>query len=71
MDEKKEEGKMSLFPPSYSFQQNEVSLLKWTDISANKCVRVIITPLGSRRLEFRVFTGQKATEKGIFLDDNQ
>ena len=71
MDEKKEERKMLLFPPSYSFQQNEVSLLKWTDISTNKRVRVIITPLGSKRLEFTVFKGQEATEKGIFLDENQ
>ena len=71
MDEKKEERKMPLFPPSYSSQQNEVSLLKWTDIYTNKRVRVIITPLGSKRLEFRVFTGQEATEKGIFLDENQ
>ena len=71
MDEKKEERKMPLFPPSYSSQQNEVSLLKWTDMSTNKRVRVIITPLGSKRLEFRVFTGQETTEKGIFLDENQ
>ena len=71
MDEKREERKMPLFPLSYSSQQNEGSLLKWTDISTNKRVRVIITPLGSKRLEFRVFTGQEVTEKGIFLDENQ
>ena len=64
MDEKKEERKMPSFPPSYSSQQNEVSLLKWTDISTNKRVRVII-------LKSKVFTGQEATEKGIFLDKNQ
>ena len=63
MDEKKEERKMPLFPSSNLSQQNEVSLLKWTDIFANKRVRVIITPLGSRRSKCRVFTEAKSNGK--------
>ena len=69
--EKKEDGKMFLFPPSFSSEQSKAQVLKWTDITASKRVRVITTPLGSRRMEFRIFAEQEATEKGIFLDEKQ
>ena len=71
IDEKKEERKIFLFPPSYSSEQNETQALQWVEISASKRARVVITPLGSRRLEFRIFAEQVATEKGIFLDEKQ
>ena len=70
IDEKNEERKVFLFPPSYFSEQNETQALRWVDISASKRVRVVITPLGSRRLEFRIFAEQVATEKVYFLMKN-
>ena len=71
MDEKGEERKISILSPCYSYEQSEARALlnQWTDIIANKRVRVITTPFGSRRLEFRIFPEQEATEKGIFIDE--
>ena len=71
MDEKKEDKKISLFLPSFSSEQSKAHVLQWTDITASKRVRVITTPLGSRRMEFRIFAEQEATEKSIFLDEKQ
>ena len=65
MEEKKE------FRPISSSIQSKVCEASWIDISANRRVRTIITPLGTLKMEFRLFVDNEPTEKGIFINEQQ
>ncbi len=58
---------------SYPTTQLDARELPWIDISAKptKRVRTLITPLGTLKVEFRLFVDDEATDKGVFISEQQ
>ena len=58
---------------TYSTLQLDARETSWIEISSRptKCVRAVITPLGTLKVEFRFFVENEPTDKGIFINERQ